>query len=388
LQDQEDNGRQAQLRAAAEVLVDWVHARRAAWSTDPLDTSEESEFWPSEFDAPPVFAAPAPPPPPPPDSPVTFDLTAIFDAEPPVAEPSKPQPAKHREPRVRLQFPTDAVRSLAAPLIRVARRVAPAAAVLAVVVGAGWFARPYAGSIKTFVMNLASPLREKASPPKPTPVAVAARPTAPAAGGRRTGQLMARSEPAGAVVLVDGRERGVTPLTLDDVPVGSHTVVIQSDKGSVRRTVTVAADRVALVSESIFAGWLTVFAPFEVQISEGPLAIRLDETGRVLLSPGPHELRFENRDLGYRETRRVEVQPGQTTSLSLVASPSTLTVTASAPAVVLIDGQQVGETPLTRHPVALGTRDILVRSADGTEKRFTQKVTSAPVQIDVDFSQP
>jgi hypothetical protein len=173
---------------------------------------------------------------------------------------------------------------------------------------------------------------------------------------------VARSEPPGAKVLVDGRQRGVTPLTLDDLTIGSHTVVLQSEKGSVRRTVTVASDRAALVSEASFAGWLSVFAPFELQITEGTHVVRLDETGKTLLAPGPHDLRLENRDLGYGETRRVDVQPGQTTSLSLVAPPSTLTVTANSPAVVLIDGQEVGDTPLMNHPIPLGTRDIVVRA--------------------------
>ena len=326
-------------------------------------------------EAPPVFAAPQPLP----ESPEAVDVAAVFDAEPLVAKPAKP--AKREKPAVRLNIPTDAIRSLAAPLIKWSLRVALVAAVVAVVVGAGRMARPYVGTVKTWLTELT----EKTTAPKPD--AVVAKP-APSRAAGRTGQLTARSEPAGAKVLVDGKERGVTPLTLDDVTIGSHTVVLQSEKGSIRRTVMVASDRPAVVSESIFAGWLTVFAPFEVQITEGTSVIRLDENGKVLLPPGSHELRLENRDLGYRETRKVEVQPGQTTSLSLVASPSLLTVTASAPAVVLIDGQQVGETPLTDHPIALGTRDVVVKAADGTERRFTRKVTVAPVQIHVDFSQP
>ena len=242
-------------------------------------------------------------------------------------------------------------------------------------------ARPYVGQVKDWLTNVtATPAT------KPAPVAVA-KPTPPS-GGRRTGVLTARSEPAGARVLVDGRERGVTPLTLNDVTLGSHTVVLQSDKGSVKRTVTVATDKTALVSESIFAGWLNVYAPFEIQISEDSRAIRLDDQSRVLLPPGSHELRFENSDFGYRETRTVEVDPGKTTSLSLTPPPSTLNVTSNVPAVVLIDGEKVGDTPLTNHPVALGTRAIIVKSADGVERPFTTKVTVAPVQIDVDFSKP
>ena len=248
---------------------------------------------------------------------------------------------------------------------------------VAVVVGVGWLVRPYVGGVRSSLTELA----EKATSPKPEPVAA----TSPPAAARSTGQLTARSDPAGAKVFVDGRERGVTPLTLD-VTFGSHTVVLQGKNGSVRRTVTVAADRAAVVSEALFAGWLVLFAPFELQITEGTRAIRLDENSKVLLPPGTHELRLEDRDLGFVETRSVEIQSGQTTSVSLVASPSTLTVTASAPAVVLIDGEQVGETPLTNQPIALGTRDIVVKGADGAERRFTQKVTTAPVQIDVDFS--
>jgi hypothetical protein len=56
--------------------------------------------------------------------------------------------------------------------------------------------------------------------------------------------------------------------------------------------------------------------------------------------------------------------------------------------VVLVDGEQVGETPLTNHPIALGTRDIVVRSIAGPERRYTRRVTVAPIQIEVDFSQP
>ena len=107
----------------------------------------------------------------------------------------------------------------------------------------------------------------------------------------------------------------------------------------------------------------------------------------MLLAPGQHDLRFESRDLGYQETRTVEVEPGQTTSVSLAPPPSALNVTSSVPAVVLIDGAQVGETPLTGQPIALGTREIIVRSADG-ERRYTTKVTVAPVVIEVDFSRP
>jgi hypothetical protein len=380
-----------------------MYARRAAWSDEePLETAPPPVFraLPPVLVAAPVFAPPVPvaaaapvfaPPAPPPDDAVLldpFEDEAIYDLEPVALEPvaTKPVQPSFRPQSRTAQTPSP---SLVESLVSGAARMAPGApamkvaAVVAVLAVGGWLASGYVGNVKTWLTGLT----DRATSSKPEPVA-AVKPTTRPVAGRRTGQLIAKSEPAGARVLVDGKERGVTPLTIDDVPFGSHTVVIQSDKGSVRRTVKISADNDAVVSESIYAGWLAVFAAFDIQITEGTIAVRLDESGKVLLSAGPHDLRFENRAVGYQESRRVEILPGETTSLSLVASPSTLTVTASAPAVVLIDGQQVGETPLTNYPIGLGTRDIVVRGADGTERRFTQRVTVAPVQIEVDFSKP
>jgi PEGA domain-containing protein len=67
---------------------------------------------------------------------------------------------------------------------------------------------------------------------------------------------------------------------------------------------------------------------------------------------------------------------------------SALTVTATQPAEVFIDGERVGETPLTSRPINLGTRDVVVKSASGGERKFTITVTVDPVRIDVDFSTP
>ncbi len=204
---------------------------------------------------------------------------------------------------------------------------------------------------------------------------------------KTTGRLQVNSEPSGARVLVDNVARGVTPLTLDDLALGTHSVVLDSGAGSVKRTVTLKADEAATLSETIYAGWLKVFSPFELTITDGTRALRLDDRYQVLLSPGSHELHFENRALGYKETRRVEIQPGVTTPLSIVAPRSTLTLTTSAPAEVLIDGVSVGRTPLTDFSIELGTRDVQLKSTAG-DRRFPVAVTVKPVVLDIDLSKP
>lgn len=71
-----------------------------------------------------------------------------------------------------------------------------------------------------------------ASPPTaaPGPSASAAAPPAPRASAARatsdTGRLLVRSSPAGARVVVDGRDVGQTPLTVNDLSRGTHVVRI------------------------------------------------------------------------------------------------------------------------------------------------------------------
>jgi hypothetical protein len=202
-----------------------------------------------------------------------------------------------------------------------------------------------------------------------------------------TGSLQVSSDPTGARVLVDGTARGTTPLTLDLIEVGTHTVTLESAAGSVRRTVTVTPGATAQLTESIFPGWLAVFAPFEIEIVEGSGVIRPDDRGRAMLPAGPHKLRLRNRDLDYDEVRTVEINPGDTTTLNL-APQTTISVTATEPSEVWIDGKRVGETPVANLRIGLGSRVVLVRPATGDERQFTVTATAKPVQIDVDFSKP
>jgi hypothetical protein len=132
------------------------------------------------------------------------------------------------------------------------------------------------------------------------------------------------------------------------------------------------------------SGWIAVFAPFEVTISEANATISLDDRNRAMLPPGRHRLRFQNTAVGYDETRTVTVRPTDTTTINL--SPQTsIAVNASQPAQVLIDGQPAGETPY-KGRVTLGAHTVIVKGAAG-ERQIAVDATSKPVQIDVDFSQ-
>src|SRR5207253_7292979 len=135
------------------------------------------------------------------------------------------------------------------------------------------------------------------------------------------------SEPPGARVTIDGKPRGVTPVTVANLRPGSHKVVFDSNEGTVRREVKVVAGREVKVEESIYAGWVAVYAPFELQISEGSRLLGTTDN-QIMLAPGRHQIELANSQLGYRETRGVEITPGETTTINIKAAEGIVRISA------------------------------------------------------------
>jgi PEGA domain-containing protein len=335
--------RDARLIAAAEAAASWARARRAMWTKAPLELAAL-----------------------PPEGPTETEIRQMRAA---VSEPARgvtaPSQFTYPPGAARIAKP---VRSFTAPLVP----WLPLAAAVAVLAAAGYVVVPYA-------MNALSRLTTR------TPVVGPTDAGPPGAAPKTTAGVRVTSTPAGAQVLIDGKARGVTPVTLNDLTPGRHEVALKNDSGTVRRTVTLAANETTTIEESIFSGWVAVLSPFEVTIGESGRALRPDERNQVMLPAGIHELRLTNRTLGYEAALQVEVKPGETTSVRLTPAPSTLTVTASEAAEVWLDGVRVGETPLNALAVPLGTHEIVVRRASGGERRSTVTIGVKPFALNVDF---
>jgi hypothetical protein len=196
--------------------------------------------------------------------------------------------------------------------------------------------------------------------------------------------LRVKSTPAGARVLVDGKERGATPLTLTDLRPGVHDVTLTSSAGTVHRSVRVAANDTVDVDESIFPGWIKVLAPFDVEVNEDGRALRSDERDQILLPPGVHDLQLTNASLNYAFVQHVEVTPGATTTIRVTPPSSTLTVTAAEPSEVWLDGARIGATPLAAVAAPLGAHEVIVKRPDGGERRFTVTIGTNPFTLNAD----
>jgi PEGA domain len=383
--------RQKQLVVAGEALRKWIYAQRAMWAAGyPQSlTQVQPQFAGASAGA---IALP---------SPVLTEAAAAPGSAWPAsgwgapAEESGPSWSEGVTERVgsTVQGTSALLRSSWKVLAAVA-----AVVLLAVIVRFAW------PSSKSTPSPKPESSRESANTPSSAPTKPQTKPSpsrsnatraagattsaVPPAAAASAGRLQVESSPTGAHVSIDGKERGVTPLTIEGLTAGPHQVVVHGNDGSVQKTVAINAGETTQLSESIYSGWLHVTAPFEIQLSEGSKSITLDDSNQVLLTPGPHDVRFENRTLGLRQVRHVDIRPGETTAISIERPMSHITVTASEPATVSIDGQPAGQTPLTDFAVAIGSRDVTVTSASGVVRHQTITLKVESSTIDVDFSKP
>jgi hypothetical protein len=180
------------------------------------------------------------------------------------------------------------------------------------------------------------PTREPEPPPVPQPSAAPGVP--PASGGAApsaavptsAGNLLVRSTPAGATVFVDDERRGVTPLALQNMELGTRRVRIQRDGFNVEeRQVNLTRSR---PSRSVDVR-LTRAAP-----SARPAA------------PAP------------------EAPAARTGSLVIESRPTGATI--------ILNGRQVGTTPMTIDDLEPGTYTVQLQLVDFRPIRTTVRVVA------------
>lgn len=207
------------------------------------------------------------------------------------------------------------------------------------------------------------------------------------------GRVSIVTEPAGARVAVDGRPRGVSPLVIEGLAAGAHTLSVASEAGSAQRTITVV-DGVA--AEVVFtlarpaapvAGWVTVASPFPVDVIENNEVVGTSGRARIMLAAGRHEVILRSEAIGFEERRTIEIVPGAVASIDVVAPKGLLNLNARPWADILIDGNPAGQTPLANVQVTAGPHQITFRHPQLGER--TERVvvsTSGVTRVSVDLN--
>jgi hypothetical protein len=201
------------------------------------------------------------------------------------------------------------------------------------------------------------------------------------------------TEPSKLPVLVNGVSRGLSPVTLRDLDPGRHRVLVAGTAGVIERQVELAPGETASVIISSGApinapsgGWLTVAAPFPLQILEGKDVVGTSQASKIMLPAGRHELVLSNDSLGFSEKRVVQVAAGKTASVKIDHPQAPLSINALPWAEVWIDGTRIGETPIGNHLVGIGAREVVFRHPQYGERRQTVIVSlSSPARVSVDM---
>jgi hypothetical protein len=207
-------------------------------------------------------------------------------------------------------------------------------------------------------------------------------------GTAETGGVSVSSEPAGVPVAIDGTRRGITPLTVSDVPLGEHTVIVFGPSGSIQNKVKVTAGAVASVTVTLSAaakavatggttavGYVSIDAPVEMQLLENGKLVGTSRMDRIILPAGAHEIEAVNETLGYRATQPVTVTADKSTRLRFEVPSVKVSLNATPWADVTIDGTSVGQTPIGNLSLAIGSHEIVYSHPQLGEQRQTIMVT-------------
>ena len=204
-------------------------------------------------------------------------------------------------------------------------------------------------------------------------------------GSQDRGGLSVTTYPVAGRVIVDGEARGPAPVNVADLTPGSHVVVIETPLGSQTQEVTVQAGKLLSVAVQTIS-WVKVAAPYDLEVSEDGRPLGTTGQASVVVSPGHHHLEFANLGLGLKLRQTVDTEPGRLVTVPLELPMGTLNLTSDQPAEVLVDGQVVGNTPVSGMAVPLGKHEITFQHPKYGKLVYNVTATLAgPVRLRASF---
>jgi serine/threonine protein kinase len=206
-----------------------------------------------------------------------------------------------------------------------------------------------------------------------------------------TGSLDVRSDPPGARVKVDGHDAGIAPILVSNLQPGEHTVALQNDHGTVRHTVTIEPGLTAALVTPMAAGpqsgWISITAPFAMQVYEGGDLIGSTETDKILVTAGSHQFQIVNDTLGFKISRNVNVPAGKVVPIGIELPNGVVNINAVPWAEVFVDGRAVGETPIGNLQLPIGPHEVVFKHPQFGERRQAVSVTlGGPIRVSVDMN--
>lgn len=181
------------------------------------------------------------------------------------------------------------------------------------------------------------------------------------------GSVTVTSTPSGASVFLDEKQVGQTPLTLDRIASGSHSLRLQAPQYAVeRRNVSVSDGQTANVAVTLAAR----FAEITVQAPQGAVVtVDGDRKGSGTLSwrQGEGLCDIVVSMAGHRDARcQLEVVAGRAQTVQLTPQPiygSASVDSDPMDAEIWIDGKQYGVTPNVVERLLVGSHTLVLKKS-------------------------
>jgi hypothetical protein len=117
------------------------------------------------------------------------------------------------------------------------------------------------------------------------------------------------------------------------------------------------------------SGLLVVFSRVPLDLFLSGRRLGSTEGGDLVMPPGRHRIQVVSRLLNYQDEIVVDVRPAAVTSFTVSLPDGLIEVDAEPGAEIWIAGERAGVAPLAPRPIPLGTREVVARLADGSERR-------------------
>lgn len=211
-----------------------------------------------------------------------------------------------------------------------------------------------------------------------------------------TAALRVETTPSRQPVIIDGIERGLSPITVSSLAPGEHVVVVRNQNSPIRRTINLSkGETLSLVmtvpaeTTTLRAGWVTFSSPIPLSLREDGKVVGTTDADRLMLPVGEHEIELANDTLGFRAVRRITVAADRTTSVPVQVPNGTVSINALPWAEVWLGGERVGETPIANLSRPIGTHDVVLRHPQFGERRARVTVsTKQTARLGIDMRTP
>jgi hypothetical protein len=121
-------------------------------------------------------------------------------------------------------------------------------------------------------------------------------------------------------------------------------------------------------------GFLTAFSRIPMEVYVDGSRIGTTEDGQLLIASGTHQIEFVSQRFHYRAIASLTIPAGHVLPYTVALPSAEVHITTEPGAEVFVEGERIGVAPLEAVNVPIGTREIVIRDAAGSEKRQVVEV--------------